>query len=437
MSPQIIRIAGGRVLDPSQEFDAVADVWVKGDQLLGINENPGVEADQVINAEGLLVMPGLVDMHAHLRDPGDESDETIETATRAALEGGITSLACMADTEPALDNQAAAEFVYLQARRAGNCHVWPVGALTKRRVGEELAEMGGLVEGGAVAFSDSPEPVGSADIMRRALEYSQMFDRPVLAQPEVPELTREGLMNEGVLSANLGLPGLPAAAEEIMVARDLQLVEWVGGRLHLQTLSCKGSVTRVRYAKSRGYQVTAEVTPHHFSLTEQALADFDCSAKVKPPLRTNADVDALIAGLADGTIDAIASGHSPWAPEKKLREIMVAPFGISGLETLLPLSIKALVEPGHLSLLELVRRLSTNPARILGIPRGTLMPGMIADITLVDPRAEWTIDPEQFLSNGKNSPFAGYCVTGRTEMVLVAGDVKFQRSPTDALAATP
>lgn len=423
-----IRVVGGRVIDPSQHLDQVLDVWISGGQIAALGDTPGLTAERTIDAKNLIVLPGLVDMHVHLREPGNEADETIATAAQAALESGITSLACMPDTDPAIDNQASAEFVILQAKRAGHAHVYPVGAVTKRRAGEELAEMGGLTLGGAVAFTDNDRPIANAEIMRRALQYSKMFGKPILSHPEVSELTRDGLMNEGYVSMKLGFRGMPAAAEEIMVDRDLHLAQWTGGRLHLQSLSCAGSVASVRRAKEAGVMVTAEVCPHHLTLTEDALQSFDSVYKVNPPLRTGADVAALIAGLADGTIDAIASGHSPHAAEKKLRELDATPFGMIGIETLLPIAIKALVEPGHLSWPALIAKLATNPARILGLDRGTLQVGRSADVVLLDPQATWTIDPSQFRSKSRNCPFAGWPVRGRVHTVIVKGEVGFERN---------
>jgi dihydroorotase len=338
-------------------------------------------------------------------------------------------VACMPNTEPAIDNQAAAEFVILQARRAGQANVFPIGAITKGRRGEELAELGGLVEGGAVGFSDDGSPVRSAEIMRRALEYARMFDRVVMDHCEDTELTRNGVMHEGEVSLALGLPGMPAAAEEIMVARDLILAEQTGGRLHILHVSTAGSVELIRRAKQRGVAVTCEACVHHFALTDEALRSFDSNFKMNPPLRTRRDVEAILVGLRDGTIDAIVTDHAPHAPEKKLRELDQAPFGVIGLETLLPICIKTLIEPGVLTWSEMIAKLTIHPARILGLDRGTLRPGAIADVTIIDPEAEWTIDPNQFRSKSRNCPFAGWRVRGRAHTVLVAGQVKYSLAP--------
>jgi dihydroorotase len=417
-------IKGGRVIDPAQHLDEVTDLWIRDGKVLGRGPHGDGEAAHVLDASGKIVCPGLIDMHVHLREPGREEDETIATGTAAALAGGITSVACMPNTEPALDTQAAAEFVYLQAERAGHANAFPVGAVTKGRQGAELAEIGGLVEGGAVAFTDHPTPIASAEMMRRALEYCRMFDRPVLAHPEDVDLTRGGVMNEGFESMKLGLRGMPAAAEEIMIHRDIELARLTGARLHVLHISTAGAVDLVRRGKARGVRLTAEVAAAHLALTDKCLATFDSNYKMNPPLRTEADVEALIAGLQDGTLDAIVTDHSPHAPEKKMRELDQAPNGIIGLETLLPVCIRALIEPGRLTWPQLIEKLTSNPAGILGIERGTLRPGAVADVTVIDPDAEWTIDVNQFRSKSRNSPFDGWKVRGRAVAVVVAGQVK-------------
>jgi dihydroorotase len=421
-----LRISNGRIIDPAQHLDQVADLWVRGDRILGIGPQAGLHADRTLDAAGKIVCPGLIDMHVHLREPGREEDETIATGTAAALAGGVTSVACMPNTEPALDNQAAAEFIYLQAERAGNANVFPIGAITKGRAGKELAEIGGLVEGGAVAFTDDGSPVVSAEIMRRALEYCRMFDKPVLEHCEDLELTRGGVMNEGFESMRLGLRGMPAAAEEIFVHRDIALAELTGGRLHILHVSTAGSVDLIRRARQRGVRVSGEACPHHFTLTDRYLRTFDSNYKMAPPLRTDADVQAIIAGLKDGTLEVIATDHAPHAPEKKMRELDQAPNGIIGLETLLPICVVSLIEPGHLTWPQLIEKLTVNPARILGIDRGTLKPGAPADVTVIDPTAEWTIDPSRFRSKSRNCPFAGWKVRGRAWAVVLDGMVKVE-----------
>jgi dihydroorotase len=423
-----LHIANGQIIDPSQGLDRVADLWIQGDTIIGLSPQPALQADRTLDATGMIVCPGLIDMHVHLREPGREEDETIATGTAAALAGGITSVACMPNTEPALDSQAAAEFVALQAARAGNANVFPVGAITKGRKGEELAEMGGLVEGGAVAFTDESAPVVSAEIMRRALEYCRMFDKPVLSHCEDLDLTRGGVMHEGFESMRLGLRGIPAAAEEVVVHRDIALAELTGGRLHILHVSTAGSVDLIRRARRHGARVSGEVSPHHLTLTDVCLRTFDSNYKVTPPLRTEADIGALIEGLKDGTLEVIASDHAPHAPEKKMRELNEAPNGVIGLETLLPVCIHALIEPGHLTWPQLLEKLTVNPARVLGIDRGTLRPGMVADVTIIDPAVEWTIDPGRFRSRSRNCPFAGWKVRGWAHAAIVGGQVRFERS---------
>ena len=418
-----LRITNGRLIDPSQGIDQATDLWIRGETILG--PQSGTQADHVIDAQEKIVCPGLIDMHVHLREPGREEDETIATGTAAALAGGVTSVACMPNTEPALDSQAAAEFVYLQAGRAGHANVFPVGAITKGRQGQELAEIGGLVEGGAVAFTDDGSPVVSAEIMRRALEYCRMFNKAVLSHAEDLELTRGGVMHEGFESMRLGLRGMPAAAEEVMVHRDITLAELTSGRLHILHVSTAGSVELIRQARRRGVQVSGEATPHHFTLTDKCLRNFDSNYKMAPPLRTEQDVQAIIAGLKDGTLEVIATDHAPHAPEKKMRELDQAPNGIIGLETLLPICVMSLIEPGHLTWPQLIEKLTTNPARVLGIDRGTLKPGAKADVTIIDPKAEWTIDPNLFRSKSRNCPFAGWKVRGRAHAVLLNGEVKY------------
>jgi dihydroorotase len=421
-----ILITGGRMIDPSQNLDQIGDLWISR----GLIQPPGAgyeEAETIIDAQGMIVCPGLIDAHVHLREPGMEEDETIATGAAAALAGGVTSLACMPNTQPAIDTQAAAEFVVLQAQRARQANVFPVGAVSKGRKGQELAELGQLVAGGAVAFTDDGDPVASAALLRRALEYAKMFDRVIMQHCQVPELTEGGVMNEGFESMRLGLGGMPAAAEDIMVARDIRLAEITGGRLHIQHISTARSVELVRDGIRRGVRVTAEACPHHFTLTDEKLRTFDSNYKMNPPLRTWNDVEAVIGGLKDNTIEILATDHAPHAREKKMREIDQAPFGIVGLETLVPITVQSLIEPGHLTWPEVIRKLTVNPARLLGIPKGTLRAGADADVTIIDPNARFAIDPEQFRSKSRNTPFGGWEVRGRAHTVIVAGEVRYTR----------
>lgn len=418
-------IRGGRIIDPSQNLDQAGDLVIEGRQIVGIDV-PAGSAETVIDATGLIVCPGLIDMHVSFREPGNEEDETIATGTAAALAGGITSVACMPDTTPVVDNQAEAEFVVIQGERAGTIHVFPLGTVTKDCAGEELAEIGQLVEAGVRALTDGRRPVANAEIMRRALQYAAMFDRPIFNRPQVPELVHNGVMHDGFVSTRLGLRGMPAAAEDIMVGRDIALAELTGGRVHLLCISTENSIDQIRRAKARGIRVTTEVTPHQFTLTDQCLETFDANYKVDPPLRSEEHLRACIAGLQDGTIDVICSDHQPHSPEKKMRELDLVPFGIVGVETLLPICIKSLIEPGHLTWPQLIEKLTVGPARVLAIDKGTLQPGRDADVTLINPDVRWTIDPEKFRSKSRNTPFGGWEVQGRAQVVIVSGEIRYR-----------
>ena len=419
-------IQGGRIIDPSQAIDRIDDLLVRDGIIRAIGQSSHEKVDETIDATGLIVTPGLIDMHVHLREPGREEDETIETGTRAALAGGFTSVACIPNTEPPTDTQAAVEFIHQKAVRADTCNVFVVGCVSRNREGKELAEIGQLVEAGAVAFSDDGAPIYDAELMRRAFEYCRMFDKPIFAHEEVLELSRGGVMHEGLVSLVLGLTGMPAAAEEVMIGRDIALAEVTGGRLHVMHVSTARGVELIRAAKARGTRVTAEACPHHFTLTDESLRGFDSNAKMSPPLRTAVDVEAIISGLVDGAIDCIATDHAPHAPEKKMLEIDRAPFGILGLETALGLSITRLVATGRIGWPRLVEAMSLLPAQILGVTRGTLRTGAIADITLINPDLSWRVDVDKFCSKSVNSPFQGWVLKGRAVFTIVAGRVKYR-----------
>jgi len=419
-------IRGGRIVDPETGCDEVGDVLISGDRIEAVGETPAQPITQdlhVIDAGGLVVTPGLIDMHVHLREPGDEEEETIFSGARAAVAGGITSVAAFANTEPAIDNEGAAEFVVLQGKRAGYANVFPVGAVTLGREGRELAEMAGLARAGAVAFSDSGRAIRSAEIMRRGLLYARMFGRPVIAHCEDVDLRRNGVMNYGKVSLRLGLAGIPDVAESIVAARDISLVEITRGRLHIGQMSTRESVALLRRAKAEALEVTGEVTPHHFSLTDSACADFDPNFKVLPPLRSQRDIEALLEGLRDGTIDAIASGHAPHTVEEKAVEFDHAPFGVIGMETLFPASYSVLVLRHGFPLALVLEKLTIRPARILGLAgeRGGLTPGRFADIAVFDLDTEFVIDPSRFLSKSRNTCFEGWRMRGRAVHVLVGG----------------
>lgn len=420
MRPVLLK--GGRVVDPSQQLDGIADVLI-GDgrvEVIGPNLSAPDEAD-VIDVNGKVVAPGLVDVHVHLREPGLEDAETVATGTLAAVAGGFTSVCAMPNTDPVTDNQAAVGFIVKQGAAAAAARVYPVGAISLGQDGKRLAEFGELVSAGAVAVSDDGRPVVSSHLMRTALEYARTFEIPVADHCEDPALAAGGVMHEGVVSTRLGLRGIPAAAEEIMVARDILLAELTRGHVHLCHISTRGAVDLIHRGKERGVNISAEATPHHFTLTDAACDGYDTNAKVNPPLREQHDVDAVRRGLADGTIDVIATDHAPHHYEMKEREFDDAPFGIVGLETALGLAITELVEPGLLSLPKLIGRMSTEPARLFHLPGGTLERGAPADIVVFDPGASWAVDPATFRSKSRNTPFAGRKLRGQVERTLVGG----------------
>ena len=418
-------IAGGRVIDPSQGIDRVTNLLIREGRIAGLDVSPNGQ-DQIIDASGMIVSPGLIDMHVHLREPGREEDETIETGTAAALAGGFTSIACIPNTEPPIDTQATVEFIRHQAERADNCNVYVVACVSKNREGNELAEIGQLVQAGAVAFSDDGAPVFNPELMRRAFEYCLMFDKPILNHAEVRELAQGGVMHEGLVSLILGLPGMPAEAEDVMVSRDIALAEATGGRIHVMHVSSATSVDLIRRAKKRGVRVTTEVCPHHFTLTDECLRSFDSNYKMSPPLRGQRHVDACIAGLVDGTIDVICTDHAPHAPEKKMRELDKAPFGILGLETALGLVVTKLIEPGHLDWPAALAKMTINPAQVLGVDKGTLREGADADVTIIDPDVRWTVNVHKLKSKSVNTPFGGWQLRGRADTVIVGGRVKYR-----------
>ena len=418
-------ITNGRVICPARGLDRVTNLLIEDGRIAAFDVQPN-GGEQIIDAAGKIVAPGLVDLHTQLREPGCEEDETIETGTAAALAGGYTSIACLPETEPPIDTPAGVEFVRQKAARARHCHVFVVGCVSKGREGKELAEIGSLVEAGAVAFSDAMRPLQNPDLLRRALEYSLMFDKPILSHPEASELSHGGVMHEGRLSMVLGLPGMPAAAEDVMTSRDIRLAEATGGRLHLLNLSCAGSIDLVRRSKLRKVTITAGMCAINFALTDERLRSFDSSCKLNPPLRPQEHVEACIAGLKDGTLDVISSGHAPRAPEKKMQELDLAPFGMASLETTLGLTITRLIEPGHLDWPTLLAKLTINPARVLGLSKGTLRPGADADVTIIDPQARWTVDADAFRSKSASTPLAGMELRGRATHTIVGGEVRYE-----------
>jgi len=422
-----ILVRGGRVIDPARKLDEPADVYLLEGKVEAVGRNLGTPAGaMVVDATRQVVAPGLIDLHVHLREPGQEDLETVATGAMAAAAGGFAAVCAMPNTDPVCDNQGVVGFVKAQAQRAGKARVYPIGAVSLGQNGKQLAEFGELVGAGAVAVSDDGKPVVSSHLMRTALEYARTFGIPVADHCEDPTLAG-GAMHEGLVSTRLGLKGIPSAAEEIMVARDLLLAELTGGHIHLCHMSTRGSVDLIRLAKDRGVRVTAEASPHHFSLTHEACEGYDTNAKMNPPLREPEDRDAIRQGLKDGTIDVIATDHAPHHYDAKEREFDDAPNGIIGLETALGLAVTELVVTGLLTLPELVARMSTIPARIFGLPGGTLAPGSPADVTVFDPAAQWIVRPQEFFSRSRNTPFAGRRLTGRASVTIVRGQVVFQR----------
>src|SRR5690348_13900316 len=406
-------LKGGQLIDPSQRLNECGDLLLVNGTVARIGGSIESGADtEVIDCSGAIVAPGFIDVHCHLREPGREDVETIATGARAAAAGGFTAVCAMPNTEPVTDNQAAVGFIIRQAARAGAARVYPIGAISVGERGESLAEFGEMVGAGAVAVSDDGRPVSNAHLMRTALEYAQAFDIPVIDHCEELTLAAGGSMNEGVMSARLGLKGIPAEAEEVMVARDILLARLTGGHVHLAHMSTKGSVELIRWGKERGIRVTAEVTPHHLTLTEEAVEGYDTYAKMNPPLRTQADVDALCEAVRDGTIDLVATDHAPHHYDAKEREFADAPFGIVGLETALALVVTELVDSGIIDFPTLVDRMSVTPARVFKLPGGTLAPSAPADVTVFNPSQEWTVEPSEFLSKGRNTPYAGHRLRG-------------------------
>ncbi|HEV2056029.1 MAG TPA: dihydroorotase [Methylomirabilota bacterium] len=417
-------IRGGRVVDPANGVDAVADVLVADGVIRkvgkGIKAPEGIE---VVDAEGKVVCPGLIDIHVHLREPGYEYKETIASGTRAAAAGGFTAVACMANTLPVNDNRSVTDYILAKARVEGVVRVYPIGAVTRGLQGQELAEMAELAEAGCVAFSDDGKCVMNAEIYRRAMEYTLPFGTPIISHAEDEHLAHSGAMHEGRVSTELGLLGQPWAAEDVMVARDILLAELTGAHVHIAHVSTAGSVRLVRDGKARGVRVTAEVTPHHLLLTDEAVRDYDPNTKVAPPLRTKRDVEAVLEGLLDGTIDCIATDHAPHALSEKEGEFGECANGVVGLETAVPMLLDRLVRAGRMDLPTLVQRLSPGPARLLNLPGGSLAQGAPADITVLDLERAWTVEPARFHSRARNTPFGGFAGTGAPVMTIVGGKV--------------
>jgi dihydroorotase len=430
MTPPVL-LRGGRILDPSQRTDETADLLLRDGCVEAFGSGIGTpDGAEIVDCAGAVVVPGLIDVHCHLREPGREDVETIATGARAAAAGGFTAVCAMPNTDPVTDNQAAVGFIVRQAQRAAASRVYPIGAISVGQRGQALAEFGEMVGAGAVAVSDDGRPVESAQLMRTALEYARTFGIPVIDHCEEPTLSHAGVMNEGAVSARLGLKGIPSEAEEIMAIRDILLARRTGGHVHLAHMSTLGSVELIRWGKERGINVTAEVCPHHLTLTEDEVIGYNTSAKMNPPLRTAQDVEAVCAAVADGTIDVIATDHAPHHYDEKEREFADAPNGIVGLETALGVLLTSLVHTGIVSLELLVERMSCGPARIFGLSGGTLRRGAPADVTVIDPEREWVVDPGAFRSKGRNSPYAGRALRGRALCTIVGGGIVYRLQDT-------
>ena len=417
-------VKGGRVIDPANNIDEIADVLVIDGKIAAIGKELSPDGNEdIVDAEGKIVCPGFIDIHVHLRDPGYEYKEDIITGSKAAAVGGFTTVCCMPNTDPVVDEGIVAEYILRKSKEAGLVNVLPAGSITKNLEGEGLSEMAELAQAGCVGFSDDGKPVVKSDLMRHAMDYARMLDLPVLSHCEDLALSRNGLMHEGYYSTLYGLQGIPAAAEEIMVARDVRLAGITRARLHLCHVSTEGSLRIIEQAKAAGISVTCEVTPHHLTLTDEMVGDYDTDTKVNPPLRSEHDVKALVDAVASGLVDCIATDHAPQNIESKDCEYANASFGISGLETAVAVIMDRLVHPGLLRITDMVRLFTVGPGRILGLDSGTLTPGSKADITIIDPDAKRRVDPSTFYSKGKNTPFKGMELCGWPWMTIREGRV--------------
>jgi len=418
-------LKGARVIDPSQDTDTTGDVLIVDGHIAAVKDEIEISDAKVIDLSGMIVTPGLIDMHAHFRDPGYEYKEDIESGSMSAAAGGFTAVACMPNTNPPIDNAALVQYVKSKASKAGKIKLLPIGCVSKGQEGKEIAEMGDMAQAGAVAFSDDGKPIADSALMRKAMVYASMFDKVIIDHCEDPFLFEGGQINEGYISTLLGLAGIPAAAEEIMVARNILIAREMGTRVHIAHVSTEGSLRLIRQAKSEGVKVSCEVTPHHLTLTEKAVMGYDTNAKVNPPLRTQSDIDALLEGLKDGTIDAIATDHAPHHMDEKDLEFDKAAFGMVGLETALGVILTHIVKEGVLSLNAAIEKMTSGPAKVLGLDMGTLKIGAAADITVIDPNRVWTVDKNKFFSKGRNTPFDGWRLTGKAVLTMVDGRIVY------------
>jgi dihydroorotase len=421
-----ILIKGGRVISPAQQFDEICDIVIERGKIAAIGKGLDDKGAEVIDASGQLVTPGLVDIHVHLRDPGLEYKEDIVSGTLSAITGGFTSVACMPNTKPVNDNQSVTEYILKKAAEQGHCRVFPIASITKGLAGESMTEMGELKELGVCAVSDDGKPVSNAQLMRRAMEYARPFGITIISHAEDLELVGSGVMNDGPVATELGLKGIPWVAEDAATAREVMLAEFTGAHLHVAHVSTKGSIDIVRQAKKRGVNVTCEAAPHHFTLTDEAVRGYNTNAKMNPPLRSAEDREAVRQGIADGTVDAIATDHAPHHIDEKNVEFNLAMNGIVGLETALPLTLR-LVYDGLIDLPKAVALLTCGPAAVLGLPVGQLVEGGIADITVIDPNFQWTVDAKKLASKSKNTPFDGWQMKGAALYTIVGGKIAFKR----------
>ena len=424
--PQQTLIKNGRLIDPKNKVDQVTDLYIDDFHVRKIGSNLTDKAEHMIDAAGKIVAPGLIDMHVHFREPGDEEEETIASGSAAAVAGGYTSVVCMPNTQPAIDEATAVEYIHRMGRQARKTFVHVMGAITKDREGKELAEMGLMSQAGAVGFTDDGYGVQDTAVMQRAMKYVSMFDRVISQHCEDRSLAKNGVMNAGYNATVLGLPGIDPLAEEMMLWRDIQLVKKTGARYHAQHLSTAGAVKIIREAKAEGLPVTCEVTPHHLSLTEESIVDYDTNFKVNPPLRTRKDIEALKQAVHDGIIDALATDHAPHLQSEKELEFLSAPCGMVGIECALPLYRKALIDEGVCDWSQMLAMLTWRPAEIIKVEKGSLAEGDRADVVIIDPDAEWTIDANKFYSKSRNCPYQGWKVKGKVLYTLVAGETRYQ-----------
>lgn len=420
-----ILIKGGRLIDPKKKLDDKLDILIKEKTIVKIGKGIREKDAQVIDAKGCIVSPGFIDLHCHLRDPGRPDKETIETGSKSAVAGGFTSICCMPNTDPAIDNESIVNYIYKEAARVGLCRVFPIAAITKKRAGTEITEFGELIRAGVKGFSDDGDTVANAQVLRHAFEYSKAFDIPIFEHPIDKDLAQGGLMNEGVVSTRLGLKGSPVIAEEVIVARDLLLAEFTGARLHLCHISTKGALDLIRKAKKRGFKVTCETCPHYFYYNDEVLENFDANYKVNPPIRSDEDRQAVIAGLADGTIDCIATDHAPHCQAEKELEFANAPYGMIGFETALSMITKELITNHKFTWPDILTKLTSNPAKIINEKPDAIKQGAIAELIIFDPEKKWRLTENKIHSKSKNTPLLDKELTGRVINVVIDGEIKY------------